>query len=211
MDISWEPQSLRPREVALGLYVSLPGKATFTGMELEGALYDVVMWLDMTPEGVRPTSVTVTSQDGKTPVSGTTLRSLRVWDSARRALLHGISRGRLETSDSGDLLNLEDWSLSDEQVANIRKQGPTKESLEWTALFYNLAGVLGLAPARQVELNLGLSSATATRWIRRARAEGLLDEPRTGAPTPPPSPVTAEQLEAFFRRVNPETGEVSDG
>jgi hypothetical protein len=73
--------------------------------------------------------------------------------------------------------------LSDQDVAYLRLQGPTDDSLEWVAYFYNLAGVLGLPPARQVEVGLDLPRTTATKWIRRARDKGLLDG-TTNSPAP---------------------------
>src|ERR1019366_3914696 len=88
-------------EVAPGLFMGLPGVATFEDAELEGALYDVEMTLDMTAEGIRPTSVKVSAQEGSPPVTGTTLRALRVWDLAREAILLGISRGARTDNKDG--------------------------------------------------------------------------------------------------------------
>jgi len=126
-------------------------------VELESAFYDVEMTLDMTKEGIRPTSVKVAAQEGGPPVTGTTLRALRVWDLARAAIPSTVSN-----------------ALSDEDVARLRTQGPTDETLGWVAYFYNLAGVLGVPPARQVEIDLGLPRTTASKWVRRAREKGLI-------------------------------------
>jgi len=65
--------------------------------------------------------------------------------------------------------------LSDEEVARLRKQGPTDETLGWVAYFYNLAGILGLPPAKQVEVSLRVPRTTASKWVRRAKEKGLID------------------------------------
>jgi hypothetical protein len=47
-------------------------------------------------------------------------------------------------------------------------------TLEWVAFFYNLGRAVGLPPARQVELELNVPRTTASKWVRRAREEGLI-------------------------------------
>ena len=165
-------------EVAPGLFMATPAGVDFNGVELEGALYDVEMILDMTDEGFRPTSVKVTSQAGSPPVTGTTLRALRVWDLARAAIPLGVSRTvqRTEQKDGSFVTQIEPVDeLSDEEVARLRKQGPTEETLGWVAYFYNLAGILGLPPAKQVEVSLKVPRTTASKWVRRAKEKGLID------------------------------------
>ena len=162
-------------EVAPGLFMGLPGVATFEDAELEGALYDVKMTLDMTAEGIRPTSVTVTAQQDSPAVTGTTLRALRVWDLAREAILIGVSRGtRTDTKDGSFEVGIMGSALPNEEVARLRAQGPTDETLGWVAYFYKLGDVLGLPPAKQVEVSLQLPRTTASKWVRRAREKGLI-------------------------------------
>jgi hypothetical protein len=167
-----------PREVAPGLFMYLPTAWTVPDVEIEGSLYDVEMTLDLTAEGVRPTSVTVTAHEGSPPVSGTTLRALRVWDMARDGILAGVNRGSSSTSHGVTrwAMTLADTTpgLSDDEVARLRLQGPTDETLGWVAYFYNLAGVLGMPPARFVEVNLVVPRTTASKWVRRAREKGLI-------------------------------------
>ncbi len=162
------------KEVAQGLFLAVPGTATHTGVELEDALFDIQMTLDLLDEGIRATSVTVTAQDG-TPVTGTTLRAVRVWDLARLAIAVGMDRGsRTEQPDGSTVTSIVDSQLSDVDVARLRSQGPTEETLGWVAYFYGLANVLGVPPARQVEIDLGLPRTTASKWVRRAREKGLI-------------------------------------
>jgi len=103
------------------------------------------------------------------------LRAVKVWDLARAGIITGAHRGRSEaTSDGGTATELLSTSLTDQDTELIRLRGPVRESLEWAAWFYNLARVLGLPPAKQVELELGLPRTTAAKWIRRARDMGLI-------------------------------------
>jgi len=172
-----DPRSAISNEVAPGLFWA-PGVAGFAGVDLEGALYDVEMTLDMTGEGIRPTSVKVTAQEGSPPVTGTTMRALRVWDLARAAIPFGLSQGvQTEQEDGSFVTQFDpvDGDLSDEDVARLRAQGPTDETLGWVAYFYNLAGILGLPPAKQVEVSLKVPRTTASKWVRRAKEKGLID------------------------------------
>ena len=168
-------QQVLANEVAPGLFMAVPGLARFTDVELESAFYDVEMTLDMTKEGIRPTSVKVAAQEGSPPVTGTTLRALRVWDLARAAIPLGISRGAQTEQEGGSFVtSTVSNALPDEDVARLRAQGPTDETLGWVAYFYNLAGVLGLPPAKQVEVSLEVPRTTASKWVRRAREKGLI-------------------------------------
>lgn len=177
VSFNFNPGSAISNEVAPGLFWAC-GVAGFPGVDLEGALYDVEMTLDMTGEGIRPTSVKVTAQEGSPPVTGTTLRALRVWDLARTAIPFGLSHGvQTEQADGSFVTQFDpvDGDLSDEDVARLRTQGPTDETLGWVAYFYNLAGILGLPPAKQVEVSLKVPRTTASKWVRRAKEKGLID------------------------------------
>jgi len=166
-----------PREVAPGLFAVLPAVATFTDVDLDGALYDVEMTLDMTDVGIRPTSVQVTAQEGSPPVSGTTLRSVRVRDLAGAAIFTFVERGKRTVHEDQEVVDIWGGELpSPDDITRLRLQGPSQETLGWVAYFYNMAGILGLPPARQVERSLGLPRTTASKWVRRARERGLIDD-----------------------------------
>lgn len=167
-------QASAPTELAPGLFMALPGVATIENVDLEGGLYDVELTLDMTPDGIRPTSVKVTAQAGSPHVTGTTLRAVRVWDLARHAILTGVHRGSSSASDGVTRWDLASPALPDTEIARLRAQGPTEETLTEVALLYNFAGVLGLPPAKFVEVNLEIPRTTASKWVRRAREKGLV-------------------------------------
>lgn len=154
----------RREEIAEGITIELPASALFDDVEIEGEPHRVTMRLELTTEGIRPTSVTVDGQSR--PVSGTTLRAVRVWDLAEQAIRLGLDR----TSGAPTV-------LSSKKAAQLRASGPQTETLEWVAFFYNLGHAIGLAPARKVELELGVPRTTASKWVRRAREAGLIHEP----------------------------------
>jgi excisionase family DNA binding protein len=164
MRIDFRPEEGATRHrLAEGIALQLPANAFFHDVELEGGPHRIAMRLEMTSEGVRPTQVTV---DGNArPVTGTTLREVRVWDLAERAIRLGLSRsGGAPTQ------------LGDEQAAELRASGPKPETLDWVAFFYNLGSAIGLPAARQVEIGLGVPRTTASKWVRRAREAGLIDQ-----------------------------------
>ncbi len=59
----------------------------------------------------------------------------------------------------------------------LGREGPTPRSLAWTAHAYRLGYATTGTPKIEVERAIGLSRATAGRWILAARREGLLPAP----------------------------------
>lgn len=57
--------------------------------------------------------------------------------------------------------------------------GPTREALQYVALTYRLAYMLGGSPTKAVAA-LGMPYATAARWVSRARKAKLLDPTARG-------------------------------
>lgn len=151
--------------------MALPGTIAVTGLDIDGGEYDAVMTIDMTSTGVRATSITVASAAGQ-PVTGTTLRGVRVSDIVRTVIGNNILRG--ERRPDGSLETYDPAALTAEQAASIRHGGPAGEGLAWAAFYGNAADVLGLQPTHLAQANLGLSRQTAWRWIRKARDHGLI-------------------------------------
>lgn len=161
--------------------MSLPLTATFEDVDLGGSSHTVEMKLGMTTEGVRPVAVTVVPSAEGQPVTGTALRAVRVQELARHAILRAATRGRTETTeDGGTSTEIMSPELTDQEVELIRLRGPVRESLEVAAWLYNVACVIGVPPAKEVERGLGLPRTTATKWIKRARDMGLIESPAEG-------------------------------
>jgi hypothetical protein len=163
-----------PREVMPGVFVQLPGTATVGGVDLAGISCTVALDLDMTADGIRAVSITVTTDSG-VPVTGTMLRALRVADLTRAVTPDVLMRGRSERTGGDIAITILPATLDDRDRELARLRGPrNRESLEWAAWFYNVGLLAGVPPARQVELGLGLPHSTAAKWIARARAAGLI-------------------------------------
>ena len=119
--------------------------------------------------------MTVTAPEGSPPLTSTILRAVPVQRLARAAILAGVQRGRRKrTSDGGTSTEILSPGLDDKDLELVRLRGPVPESLEVAAWVYNVAHLVGLPPARQVELTLGLPRTTASKWIKRARDMGLI-------------------------------------
>lgn len=159
------PEDCEVVSIAEGITLELPGEVEANGVEIDGSLFTVRLRLEMTEQGIRPTVVTVESEDDPpSSVTGTTLRAVKVWELAVEGIRLGLSR-------EGGKATM----LSAERAEQLRALGPKPETLEWVAFFYNLGAATGLPPARQVELGLGVPRTTASKWVRRAREAGLID------------------------------------
>ncbi|GAB3122073.1 hypothetical protein [Glaciibacter psychrotolerans] len=77
---------------------------------------------------------------------------------------------RAEQSTGGGLLDRQ--SLA---AAAVGPNGPTEEMLMWVARTFAWCKAVGGNPGLAVQETLGLPQRTATRWIARARANGLLE------------------------------------
>ena len=176
-----------PRQVAPGLFIYLPVIGKFTDMEIEGHRYNLHLELDMTEEGIKPVSVLFASHDESPALTSTTLRSIKLGALTQQVLVRSVQSGQIKMPSDYEIVIDSQGpvsELSDDEVKRIREQGPTDESLQWAANFYNLGQVLGLPPAKQVEVNLGLPRTTASKWVRRAREKGLLVDSISGKRTP---------------------------
>jgi hypothetical protein len=58
----------------------------------------------------------------------------------------------------------------------VAERGPTDEAILWAARLYVVAYLHGRTPLRDVAEKLGVSRATAARWVRMARDRGLIPE-----------------------------------
>lgn len=159
-------------EVTPGMFVTVPFTA-FGPVTVAGRTFEVELEFKETSEGIKPVSIKATTADGE-PISSTGLRSLAIGDLTRTAMSNAVKRGtRSQSADGAETLTLE-RNISAEHRAAIRAAGPVDDSLRWAAHFYEVGKLLGLPPAKQVEIELGLPRTTASKWIRRAWEKGFL-------------------------------------
>ena len=113
-------------------------------------------------------SVEVRQRDGGPEVTGAELRSIRVQQYLREGLL-----GAIEVGYGPD--NLMPLQVTEEKRAEIKLEGPSsKETLRWVGMIYRAAEAVSMRPAKAVQDQLGLTQATASVWIRRARDTGMM-------------------------------------
>ncbi|MGP9838033.1 hypothetical protein [Arthrobacter sp. 179] len=142
-------------------------------------------------------SMAVENADGS-PVTGTTLRSVRVSEMLQRVasyLLHwaekmrleGISKpepdgGRQHTLDDGD-----EWFLRQigaasgngpadaDWISELRAAGPSsRKGMYAIAKLYRIAERRAVAPNKFIQEVLAMSPATASHWVKLTRAAGHL-------------------------------------
>lgn len=112
--------------------------------------------------------LTTTRRPGGVPVTGEALRKIAIQDLVLVAVAGTV--GPLD--EQGNPVPMR---YSDEEVAAIRRQGPTDSTLSKVAQLYVIGRLVGTAPAKNVAAVLGIPMPTANNWIRRAKDRGLLD------------------------------------
>lgn len=158
----------------------LPGVASFVGVEADGQLVDVTIRVERLGVGVRPTLVCVEAEG--VAITGTILRGVRVQELSREAIRLGVRRGH---AVPGGASASSDGVVTESAVKQLKQRGPVRESLEWAAYVYNVARVLGDPPARAVELAFDMPRTTVSKWVRKAKELGLIEEPNGEHPEAP--------------------------
>jgi hypothetical protein len=110
----------------------------------------------------------VRSGEGK-EVTGTSIRTIRVQEYVHQALdMVGVYFRR----PSGAWVMLNDAA---DEIPTAKEQGPVPETLAWVARVYRLAEIMNARPAKTVAEEFAIPYPTATNWIARARAAGLME------------------------------------
>ncbi len=172
----------RHTKIGPGLAIVVPFTGTID-LDVDDAfgneVAQVAMDIDLVDGILQPTRVEVVGRGGH-PVTGTTLRQVPVKGMASHLIQNAIAaredigRGTKVTHRTHSPLELDE-----QEKERLRNQGPVEESLRVVANFYEFGRVTGYPPAKFVEDNLGMPRTTASKWIRRAREAGLLDDPNT--------------------------------
>lgn len=158
----------------------LPHKlhGTVTLADLPGLTFDLDLAIFDRDEGYRLHSMTARTDDRLTTAQVHKIslpKLLHTLAAADPFLVLAAARGsdeqkkRAEQSTAGGLLDRQ--SLA---AAAARSSGPTEEMLLWVARTYAWCKAVGGNPSLAVQETLNVPQRTATRWISRARADGLL-------------------------------------
>jgi hypothetical protein len=166
---------------------------------------DVVFKVDTLADGkVRPVSATVESVDGS-EISATDWRAVNiqqlwrdhvvgivnlnesddetdVWDDGAEMLIHNSAADSYTSHVSR--MGIAPRAV---ELELMRAKGPVRDTLEHVASVYMLGEVIGLPPVKLVQEAFAteeqgpLPRATATKWVRRARESGLIEDPLSDA------------------------------
>jgi hypothetical protein len=166
------PGVVMPIEVrAQGPLQSLPAEAVqgATDSEVEGARVEVEAVYDAKAGRYRLRGLSITASDAG-EVTGVLLRRV-----APLSILRWVLPRVFDTDDGA----LTPWvaSFVAPEMDTLRESAEQERpapTIQDAATVYRLAEVVREPPAKAVATALGLQARTATNWIKRAKAQGLL-------------------------------------
>jgi hypothetical protein len=152
----------------------VPARATgvIRTTEFPGTVFEIEVRWDAEAHRYLLNRLEITSPDG------ITTSALHKYSIPRLVL--ALAAGEVLVELEGDdgmarfELALQAYDLT-EIRARMKDEGPTRDNLEWVSRIYAWTAVMGGTPNRMVSSMFQLPTRTATRWIARARTDGLLD------------------------------------
>ncbi|MBT2567711.1 hypothetical protein J7I84_14625 [Arthrobacter sp. ISL-85] len=181
---SYTPDPGAVRHVLDPVFIELPG--TLTVAHVPAETQDVSFRVELVENVLRPTAITVSSRTGQ-EVTSTDLRAVNVQNLWRSAIVQHLEYWRgfhsWENHDGTKVLAESPIQLPDEDLEKLRLRGPERDTLEYVADIYSLGRLLGLAPALYVQQTFAgenldpLPRTTASKWIKKARDLGMIQEP----------------------------------
>jgi hypothetical protein len=149
----------------------LPSKMVLT-KDHEGYDIEAVIALDADAERYVCQEFWMRQREGGPPVTGEAIRAVPIQQLVKTA----IRLAHLEKKGPADADGVVPSGLvpGAKPPEGLAKQGPTDEVLRWVAQTYNLAEVINEPPTKTVQDQLGISRATAGRWVAEARKRGLI-------------------------------------
>lgn len=141
--------------------------------EIDGADVDIVLTLEIVPmhPGLGNTmfvlkglETVLTAEDLKEGISSRLIRKIPVAKFTERAAIMLIED--FTESPGGSVLS---------ELADVAKaQGPTDETLRLIGHLYSDTIAIGGNPVQRIVDLIGISRATATRWVRKSRDKGYI-------------------------------------
>lgn len=164
------------RVLAPGLWATMP--TVFEDPDHDGLI--VRLLIDFTPEGIRPVGVTVMQQDGS-PVTGQTMRAVRVAEVFENAAAYVIHAGEVDESGRRSMnpvghpaFRLADELTTEQGTKAARDGAGSSDFMERIAALYEVATITGLPPQKFVMDVFNAPRSTAGYWISQARKRGFL-------------------------------------
>lgn len=173
----WVEASARPDKLVLiSERVAAPSVVTVVARGFQG--FDVYLKLVPRWGGLDLHSVAVSSEDDGAPVTGEVLRRIPIATLARESFKTLLYLRPTEDDEcDGEVSWTGGWIPQQPLSPEIRACWPSRDlpvALRHVAMNYTLASAAGLPPTKEIELNFGVSRATAGRMISEARRRGFL-------------------------------------
>ncbi len=177
---------LKPPMVPITDFVKAPPRIEVVAEDFRG--FDVSLMLIARRGGFDCAEITVRQREDGPTVTGESLRSIALGELVAEGEKHlwtdlpdptdglgfgGNSSFHLGTPLSEDIRDC--WSASEPENVDV--------ALRWVADRYVRADATGRPPTKEVQIAFGVSRATASRMVRRARDRGFLPVVSEGLPS----------------------------
>ena len=149
---------MTPTHVDIGLGIAIPVRVAFDGSTRAG---DVTIEAELR-SGKYVASRVIVVTDSSAGVTGAALRDLAISDLIRQHAADGTIADRISTLAS--------------EILPPKGRTLTRDVLRLTTVAYRYGYAVSKKPTAEAHRLLGVSRATASRWVAAARAEGLLGE-----------------------------------
>ncbi|MBX3193872.1 MAG: hypothetical protein KF727_02070 [Microbacteriaceae bacterium] len=170
--MTWRHATL-PLGSALRIAPAFTATATADDIQVESTI-EAVYSADAGRYRIAATAHRATSSTGE--ITPTVLRQVRLGELLTAAVPHCVTvefEGKQRTVH--DLLATGGRVVPEPLAAIAVAAGPTADTLGLVQLIYGVAALAASPPMRAVANELGIPERTATHWISKARAAGLLE------------------------------------
>lgn len=170
--MTWRHATL-PLGSALRIAPAFTATATADDIQVETTI-EAVYSADAGRYRIAATKHRATSSTGE--ITPTVLRQVRLGELLTAAVPYCVAaefEGKHRSVH--DLLATGGRVVPEPLAAVAVAAGPTADTLGLVQLIYSVAALAALPPMRAVASELGIPERTATHWITKARAAGLLD------------------------------------
>lgn len=179
MKTSWNPIKDGVVSLGAGLAAARAFEATTNVITDDPITFTVRLSVAYEDDRFVLRSVEVAQADDGPPVTADVLRVLplnRIMVLAVEDLLFDVEVAKAAAEGKTDTTKMTPLSW----VAPDPGSGPTDDNIKVVSIAYRIAYACGVPPTKYVEERMGLSRATAGRWIKAARDRGLLGQTDPG-------------------------------
>jgi hypothetical protein len=161
-------------EIQLSAGLALPARLAFEVDDFEG--YNLRFGIALDDGRYVCRALEVQQRDGGPPVTAESIRTVPVKEIVRAGVRNALLGRQLFDTVFDAVREQREPAQTYQVPAGLKVKGPpTDDLLRWVAQTYELAYALNDPPTKSVQDALGVSRATAGRWVAEARRRGLLD------------------------------------